>query len=104
MQPRPKLFGLADCGVTPAHQFLLVDTRGRTVALVVDAVAGTLDGVDAGMKVADTLLPGCSYLGDRDGQAAGMITVLDLDTLLAAAGVQLPADPGAPWGVDHAAA
>src|SRR5215212_6063550 len=64
-----KLFGLAECPVAPAHQFLLVGTRGSTVALVVDAVAGIRDAVDPEMQVADTLLPGCRYLGDQDGQS-----------------------------------
>lgn len=77
-----KRFGLPERPIDVSNQFALARTRGRTVALVVDAVRGVVERPIAEFIESDKILPDLEHVEGVIQLDDGMVLIYDLDRFL----------------------
>jgi purine-binding chemotaxis protein CheW len=75
-------FGLPERELELADQMLIARTARRTVALVVDAVAGVLTLTPEETVPVEDIVPGTQYVNGVVKRADGLIVIHDLDKFL----------------------
>jgi purine-binding chemotaxis protein CheW len=74
--------GLTEREVSPADQFLIVQTGRQTVALVIDEALGVIEQADNGIVEAAQIVPGVGQIEGLVKLTDGLVLLHDLEKLL----------------------
>lgn len=77
-----RCFRLPQKPLTPYDHLVIGHTSRRSVALIVDSVAGVIDCAEQMIAAADTVLPGMEYVSGIARLEDGMILIHDLNRFL----------------------
>ena len=77
-----KRFRLPKKELVPSNHLVIAHTSRRTVALIVDGVAGVIECAEQEIAAADAIVPGMEYVEGVLKLRDGMLLIHDLDSFL----------------------